>query len=97
MDYPQYRASLDGISFFEITSPTTLEEVRIDTDRRAVVREYKVETASDREVIYDLTFDYAAYAEVISLEHFHALRGMGGVPIKRFEQDVKIDFSVKKS
>lgn len=73
MDYPQYRKYLNGKAYFKISSPAAFEEVQL-IGSKLVFHAYEVKILPDRNFVYDLTFDYNAFATAISAEEYDAIR-----------------------
>lgn len=71
--YPQYRRYHNGRSWFKISSPSEMEEVQ-QIGSRFVLHTLKATILPDRNHIYDLTFAYEPYAEVIAEDVYETAR-----------------------
>ena len=67
--YPQFRRYKTGTSWFRIDSPTQYEEIR-NMGSRWFYDRYEVKILPDRNWVYDLTFAYETFADVISEEEY---------------------------
>lgn len=71
--YPQYRKYKNNKSYFKIDSPEEFEEVQILTKTNKLYR-FKASILPDRNYIYDLTFNYEDFAELITKEEYEEIR-----------------------
>jgi hypothetical protein len=77
IEYPQYRKYKNGKSYFRIFSPTLFEEIQI-LGKYHVLHTFEAKILPDRNLIYDMTFDYASSWEVIAAAEFLSVLELAG-------------------
>jgi hypothetical protein len=73
MDYPQYRKYHNGRNYFRIISAEEMEEIHF-TGEKCFITVLKAKVLPDRNLIYDLTFDFEKMGVEISREEYEAVR-----------------------
>ena len=73
--YPQFRRYKTGTSWFRIDGPEQYEEIRKMGSRWFIDR-YEAKILPDRNWIYDLTFAYEEFAEVIGEGEYEEIKKM---------------------
>lgn len=71
--FPQYRRYLNGASYFRIDSYEQFEELR-RMGRQWLLEQYTAKILPDRNLVHDLLFDYASFAEEIAAEAYEAVK-----------------------
>ncbi|MEW6467352.1 MAG: hypothetical protein AB1458_00420 [Bacteroidota bacterium] len=71
--YPAYRKYKNHRSFFKIISPSEFEEVKVEAGKYTFHR-FAAQILPDRNLIYDLTFNYSAHCDEIGEEEFEAAK-----------------------
>lgn len=71
--YPQYRKYTHGRSYFKIISEDEWEEVQIIGSKHNL-HKFKVHIFTDRNYLYDLTFDYENNWVKIQEEEYESIR-----------------------
>lgn len=69
ISFPQYRRYLNGKSYFCFESADSFEEIR-QLGSRWLVEKYEVKILPDRNLVYDLLYDFQAFAEPISAAEY---------------------------
>jgi hypothetical protein len=69
MNYPQYRKYRNGKSYFRILSPTEFEEIQ-QLGTRWTLHIFVAKILPDRNLIYDMTFDFETHWEKIDSDEF---------------------------
>ena len=70
--YPQYRKYLNGKNYFKIISPEELEEIHFNGDL-CFVTKLHAKILPDRNLIYDLLFDFEKMALEILEEEYEIM------------------------
>lgn len=55
--YPQYRKYSNNKSYFKVLSPTEFEEIKVTGNNKSI-HLFEAKILPDRNLIYDMTFDY---------------------------------------
>jgi hypothetical protein len=69
MDYPLYRKYKNGKSYFRILSPAEFDEIQ-SLGTRWTIHHFSAKILPDRNLIYDMTFDFKNNWEEISEQEF---------------------------
>jgi hypothetical protein len=71
--YPQYRKYKNGLSYFKISSPILVEEIKVVGNKQLT---YTIEAKQYPEKVFinDLLLNYAAFAEEISEELYNNIK-----------------------
>jgi hypothetical protein len=77
IEYPQYRKYKNGKSYFRIFSPASFEEIQI-LGTFHILHRFEAKILPDRNLIYDMTFDYASSWDRISEADFLAVLELAG-------------------
>ena len=77
MEYPQYRKYKNGKSYFRIFSATVFEEIQV-LGKYYVLHKFEAKILPDRNLIYDMTFDYELSWDRISEAEFLAVLELAG-------------------
>lgn len=72
MEYPQYRKSKSGNSFFKITSGHSFIELQI-VGQRHFVYAIEARTMPEHHLLNDLLYDYDHHWDKITAQEFHQL------------------------
>jgi hypothetical protein len=73
VSYPQYRKYKNGKSYFRILSATEFEEIQM-VGQKGFLHRFTAKILPDRNLIYDMTFDYQNNWESITPEEFEEVR-----------------------
>jgi hypothetical protein len=71
--YPQYRKYKNEKCYFCILSATEFEEIQL-LGSRFFLHRFQAKILPDRNLIYDMTFDYTSNWEVIGQTEYEAIR-----------------------
>lgn len=74
--YPQYRKYSNNKSYFKIISPDEFEEIQLLGTKKSV-HLFKAKILPDRNLIYDMTFDYEKSWVKIEEEEFEQVKKSG--------------------
>lgn len=72
-DYPQFRKYKNSKAYFKILSDREWEEIQVMGSRH-ILHTFKVKILPDRNLIYDMTFDYENNWEKISEEEYESAK-----------------------
>ena len=73
--YPQYRKYKNGKSYFKILSANVFEEIK-EFEGKYAKHLFEAKILPDRNHIYDLTFDFEKYCEVIPQKEYEEKEAM---------------------
>jgi len=71
--YPQFRKYKNNKSFFKLCSNSEFEEIQVLGNTYSL-HFFKATILPDRNLIYDLTFDYHNYCDVISGDEYEEIK-----------------------
>lgn len=71
--YPQFRKYKNNKSFFKLCSNSEFEEIQVLGNTYSL-HFFKAKILPDRNFIYDLTFDYQNYCDVISEDEYEEIK-----------------------
>lgn len=71
--YPQYRKYKNGLSYFKISSPVLMEEIKVVGNKRLA---YVIEAKQYPEKVFinDLLLNFAAFADEISEDIYNSIK-----------------------
>jgi hypothetical protein len=71
--FPQFRRYKNVETYFKIESPESFEEIR-GFGSKWIMETHPVKILPDRNFVYDLLYDFTAFAEEISPETYFEIR-----------------------
>ncbi len=71
--YPQFRKYKNNKSFFKLYSNSEFEEIQVLGNTYSLYH-FKAKILPDRNLIYDLTFDYHNYCDIISEDEYEEIK-----------------------